>query len=105
MPPPPSEEGGMTRARTYLTFIYTPVQPSYLVTAIVEKLSGNQNRLTITITELYPDGRENIITGEFMIANNTAGTYLVGGYSVYVDTKGNMQIRTCEVVDTPYGSR
>jgi len=35
----------------------------------------------------------------FTIANNSAGTYGVGGYKVYVDTKGNTQIRECYIVD------
>ncbi|MCL2164366.1 MAG: DUF1565 domain-containing protein [Oscillospiraceae bacterium] len=66
--------------------------------ASVKKLSGNQNELTISITEYYTNGLpKNVITVTFMIANNSAGTYKVGKYSVYVDTKGNDQIRDCRI--------
>ena len=90
-----------TGARTELRFIYTPAEPSFFVSAYVEKLPGNQNRLTITVTELYPDGTENVITATFMVMNNAADTYQVGRYRVYIDVKGNIQIRACEVVGTP----
>jgi hypothetical protein len=69
--------------------------------AVVNKLNGNQNELTITIIEMYSDGtsnRANPIKATFMIKNNAAGTYPVGHYSVYVDTKGNTQIRECYIV-------
>ena len=67
--------------------------------ASVNKMSGNQNELTITVTELYADGSENAITTTLKISNNAAGTYEVGKYDVYVDTKGNDQIRDCYIVD------
>ncbi|MCL1983377.1 MAG: hypothetical protein FWG53_09895 [Clostridiales bacterium] len=92
---PPAE------ARTELRFVYTPTEPSYFVNAWVEKLTGNQNRLYITVTEYLPDGSVNIITETFMIKNNSEGTYQVGGYSIYVDTKGNIQIRRADVVSKP----
>ncbi|MDR0296128.1 MAG: VWA domain-containing protein [Prevotellaceae bacterium] len=63
------------------------------VTAKVDKLTGNQNRLWITVTDTKGTTTEN-----FMIDNNAAGTYQVGNYGVYVDTKGNTQIRTCYFV-------
>ncbi|MCL1809037.1 MAG: hypothetical protein FWG42_04605 [Clostridiales bacterium] len=66
--------------------------------ASVEKLSGNQNRLTVTVTEKLSDGKTNLITATIMINNNAAGTYNVGTYKVYVDTKGNTQIRECRIV-------
>ena len=66
--------------------------------ASVEKLNGNQNNLTITITEVYSNGMTNIITETVKINNNAAGTYEVGNYKVYVDTKGNDQIRACYIV-------
>jgi len=71
---------------------------SVSATASVEKLNGNQNRLTITIIEELSDGTQNVITETIMINNNAAGAYGVGDYSVYVDTKGNDQIRTCDIV-------
>ena len=100
---PPALAAGPATARTEVSFTYapTPAQPLYFVEASVEKLNGNQNRLTITVTEFYPDGTENVITETFMIRNNAADTYNVGGYSIYADTKGNIQIRQCEVVNTP----
>jgi len=70
---------------------------SVTASAYVTKLNGNMNNLTITITENFPDGTVNTITETFSINNNAAGTYTVGAYSVYVDTKGNEQIRDCRV--------
>ncbi len=66
--------------------------------ATVEKLNGNQNRLTVTVTELYPDGSTEVFTEEILIKNNAADVYQVGPYKVYVDTKGNTQIRECYIV-------
>ena len=97
----PAIAANPTTTQTELSFTYAPAHPLYFVEASVEKLNGDQNRLTITITEFYPDGTENVITESFMIKNNAEDTYTVGGYSIYVDTKGNIQIRQCEVVDTP----
>lgn len=67
--------------------------------AFVKQLAGSQNELTITITEKLSDGTENVLTETLKINNNAAGTYEVGGYSVYVDTKGNTQVRECRIVD------
>ena len=41
----------------------------------------------------------NVITKTLKINNNAAGAYEVGGYKVYVDTKGNDQIRACYIVE------
>jgi len=68
-------------------------------TAFVTKLNGNQNDLTITITERYSEGRIEIITKTLKINNNAEATYNVDDYKVYVDTKGNTQIRACYIVD------
>ena len=67
--------------------------------AYVTKLNGNKNDLTITVTERYSDGSSDVITKTFSINNNAADTYNVGGYKVYVDTKGNDQIRDCRIVE------
>ena len=68
------------------------------VSATVQKLTGNQNKLTIKMVEHYNDG-EFLVFGEtFSVHNNAAGTYAVGPYEVYVDTKGNDQIRAVEIV-------
>jgi len=67
--------------------------------ASVKKLNGNKNDLTIAVTETYSDGSINEITETFSINNNAAALYAVGAYVVYVDTKGNDQIRQCYIVD------
>ena len=77
----------------------TPVVVGVSLSASVEKLNGNKNNLTITVTELYSDGSENIITKTFSIDNNAAGNYDVGDYMIYVDTKGNDQIRDCRIME------
>jgi hypothetical protein len=66
--------------------------------ASVNKLIGNKNALTVAVTELYSDGTKNIITETVSINNNAAGTYQVGKYRVYVNTKGNTQIREIYIV-------
>jgi len=65
--------------------------------ASVKKLNGNKNELTVAVTETYSDGSTNKITKTFSINNNSAGSYHVGSYVVYVDTKGNDQIRQCYI--------
>lgn len=72
---------------------------STVPSAFVEKLSGNQNSLTITVTEKLSDGTTNTVIATFMISNNAAATYNIGNYKVYVDTKGNTQIRECRILD------
>jgi uncharacterized repeat protein (TIGR02543 family) len=67
--------------------------------ASVEKLKGNLNSLTITVTETLSDGSVNTISETFTIYNNAADTYTVGSYKVYVETKGNTQIRECYIVE------
>jgi len=67
-------------------------------TAYVDKLNGNMNNLWITATEVYADGTAIEFTQMHSIKNNAEGTYKVGPYSVYVDTKGNTQIRSIYVV-------
>ena len=66
--------------------------------ASVNKLNGNMNELTVKVTELYSDGSKEVYTLTLMIKNNAADTYVVGPYKVYVDTKGNTQIRECRIV-------
>ena len=71
-----------------------PEVPVVTPSAFVEQLKGNQNALTITVTERFSDGSTNVIIETFMINNNAAGTYTVGNYRVFVETKGNTQIRS-----------
>jgi hypothetical protein len=75
-----------------------PTIVSITPTASVKQLNGNKNELTITLTELYSDGTTNILSQTFSINNNAADNYTVGTYRVYVDTKGNTQIRVCYII-------
>ncbi|MFB8387302.1 M20/M25/M40 family metallo-hydrolase [Microbacterium sp. NPDC055910] len=68
-------------------------------TAVVKKLTGDTNELTITVNETRVDGSESSVTETFTIDNNAAGTYTVGEYKVYVDTKGNTQVREIYIVE------
>jgi hypothetical protein len=67
--------------------------------AVVNKLNGNKNSLTVTVIEEYDDGEIIVYEETFSINNNAADTYQVGSYKVYVDTKGNNQIRACYIVE------
>ena len=75
-----------------------PVIDNVVPIASVKQLNGNKNDLTITITEKLSDGTTNVFSKTFSINNNAADTYTVGSYNVYVDTKGNTQIRACHIV-------
>ncbi|MEV4536530.1 M20/M25/M40 family metallo-hydrolase [Asanoa sp. NPDC049518] len=66
--------------------------------AVVKKLSGNTNELTITVKQTHVDGSETPVTAAFTINNNAAGMYQVGDYRVYVETKGNTQVRSIHLV-------
>jgi len=68
------------------------------VDASVEKFPGNKNILTITVSKIHPNGFISKTTEVIPIQNNAAGTYIVGEFKVYVDTKGNTQIRECYIV-------
>ena len=72
---------------------------SVIPSAAVEKVNGNKNILTVTVTEVYADGSKKYFTETLSINNNAAGQYNVGEYCVYVDTKGNDQIRACYIVE------
>jgi hypothetical protein len=82
----------LTREEEKITLI------SAVPKAEVEKLAGNKNNLTITITEVYSNDSVNIIAKTFSIDNNAENTYEIGGYTVYVNTKGNTQIRGIYIV-------
>ena len=74
------------------------------VSASVDKLNGNQNKLHITLKDSGGSKTES-----FMISNNAEGTYPVstasGKYEVYVNTKGNTKIDACYFVSfTPAGT-
>ena len=61
--------------------------------AFVTRHNGNMNDLTITVTETYTNGNIVDVVSTISIRNNAEGIYDVGVYSVFVDTKGNDQIR------------
>ena len=82
----------------------TPSTPSQAnsgaeASAYVVKQSGNQNELYITVTERSAGGMTREVKAMYKINNNAVGTYKVGNYRVYVNTKGNDQIRDCRVVE------
>ena len=64
------------------------------VNAWVDKLNGNQNRLWIAVTD-----SSGVTKQDFLISNNGVSVYIIsteiGNYGVYVETKGNTQIRAC----------
>lgn len=76
-----------------------PTVVSVSADASVTWVNGPQNMLSITVTETLSDGTTRTIEWSGLIANNAAGTYNVGNYQVFVNTKGNTQIRECYVVD------
>ncbi|MCR2813048.1 M20/M25/M40 family metallo-hydrolase [Microbacterium sp. zg.Y1090] len=67
--------------------------------AVVTKLPGKTNELTITVAETRVDGSDSSVTATFTISNNAAGTYTVGEHRVYVETKGNTQVRKISIVE------
>jgi len=92
-------DGGISWANPILVTRVDVVLVDVTPEAFVTRLNGNQNELTIIITETYEHDKTNVLTATFMINNNAAGFYNVGEYVVYVDTKGNDQIRACYIVE------
>ena len=76
---------------------YIPKLLSVIPYAYVQKLSGNTNNLIISVTEYFDDGSSVSVKEMFTIKNNSDGTFKLGKYNVYVDTKGNDQIRACRL--------
>lgn len=66
--------------------------------ASVEKLQGNQNTLTVTVSETICGVDILPVSESFNINNNSEGAFEVGGYSVYVKTYGNTKISDCCIV-------
>jgi hypothetical protein len=68
--------------------------------AVVKRLTGNQNELAVTITEVLSNGTKNVTTEVFKINNNANVnvTVVVGAYNVFVKTQGNTQVRELYVV-------
>jgi hypothetical protein len=69
-----------------------------IATAKVRHLIGNINELIINVTEIHLDGTKAEYTATVSINNNAVGIYIVGPYSVYVDSKGNTQIRAYYII-------
>lgn len=69
------------------------------VAASVVKKTGSQNELTLAVTESMSDGTSQVFRDTFTIANNAVGTYPVGPYRLYVDTKGNTIIRVARIIE------
>jgi len=94
------DNGGKSETTGNLNIIITASE--YIgaeATAFVTKLTGNQNDLTITVTEFFADGLIAApLKQTFRINNNAAGFYSLGGYRVYVNTKGNDKIFDCYIV-------
>ena len=67
-------------------------------TAIVDKFTGNQNQLSVRVTETYDNGAVVIFFETFLINNNSAGIFEVGPYNVFVSTSGNTTIRNIFIV-------
>ena len=65
--------------------------------AFVTQLKGNRNELTITVTEFNFDRTAVEYEITYVIDNNAADFYQVGEYNVFVNTKGNTQIRDCYI--------
>lgn len=72
---------------------------SAVASAVVERVDGETNDLTVTVTETYSRGEVKDVSETFRIRNNAAGTYAVGPYRVAVDTKGNTQVRAARILE------
>ena len=79
-------------------FAQTRVQDIELY-AFVTQIPGNTNLLTIRVTEIHFSGNVVVFEETFTIRNNAADTYRVGNYNIFVDTKGNTQIRQLFIVE------
>jgi len=87
-----SETNVAKSAKAGLTVVVDASTSAYVV-----KKNGNKNDLYITVKEFYSDGTSKAVEKLFVIDNNAEGYYVVeavgGAYRLFVDTKGNTQIR------------
>ncbi|MFE6735644.1 M20/M25/M40 family metallo-hydrolase [Microbacterium sp. NPDC057650] len=67
--------------------------------ASVKKQKGSTNELTVTVAETHVDGSTSRVSETFTIKNNSSGTYEVGDYKVFVDTKGNDKVKEVRIVE------
>ena len=78
--------------------INAPIAPIKVVpTAYVIKTTGNTNQLFITISEYYPNNVVKSETYQIIAKNNDATVYKAGKYNVYVNVKGNTDVRECRL--------
>jgi len=68
------------------------------VTAVVDKVKGGANKLTITVTD--KDGKQ---SETFPVVKKQAGTFTVGDYDVYCALKNETKIKECYVAKPPAG--
>ncbi len=66
--------------------------------AVVTAQPGNTNTLAVTVTETWSRGTVRTHEATETITKNSAGTHQVGPYRVFVDTKGNTQVRSIRIV-------
>ena len=80
---------------------FSYLEPTLLDTwpgAAVEKLDGSKNKLTVTVYDKYSDKSVKSISESFTIDNNAVGTYVIGDYIVYVNTR-DTQVREVYFTD------
>jgi len=86
----PGRTGGFTEAEE--TF-------GAVAAAVVTRIPGNMNQLDITVSI---DGQI-VAEATFMIPNNSAGEFRVGGFKVFVSTFGNTNIDTIFITHAECG--
>jgi len=91
-------EGGISWANPMLLERVDAELVDAVPEAFVTRFNGNMNGLAISVVETYEYGEVIVITADFMIRNNAEGIYQVGDYRIFVDTKGNDQIRSIYIV-------
>jgi len=66
---------------------------SSVVTAVVNRLNGNQNEVVVVLTETLSNGVERVTQEVFRANNNSDNTFVVGGNRIFVSVRGNTQVR------------
>jgi hypothetical protein len=84
-----------TLATYYTVNVYRAAADGTRVSAVVRKLGGNMNEVTITVIDAYYGE----IAATYGIANNGSGTFRVGPYLVFVSTSGNTSVTECRIAE------